>query len=89
MLANHPNPFNTYTMITFRLDNPLVISLKIYNLTGRLVRTIMVSQRLSAAEHSYTWDGKDQSGRAVSSGIYLYRLETENCLKSGKCLFVK
>ena len=88
-LSNHPNPFNSKTVITFRIEDPSVTSLKIYDLTGRLVRTIISSQKLSAAEHSYSWDGKDKQGRTVSSGLYLYRVATENLRKAGRCLFLK
>jgi hypothetical protein len=88
-LANHPNPFNTQTSITFRIENPSIASLKIYDITGRLVRTILSSQKLSAAEHAYSWDGKDASGRPVSTGLYLYRLELNNFQRAGRCLFLK
>jgi hypothetical protein len=89
VLANHPNPFNTHTVITFRMDRPSAASLKIYDTAGRLVRLAMPSQTMPASDHSYRWDGKDQDGGTVRSGIYIYRLETESRRISGKCLFVK
>ena len=88
-LANHPNPFNTETVITFRIESPAVGSLKIYDISGRLVRTVFNAQNLAASEHSYRWNGKDDAGRSVPSGLYLYRLETNNLQKTGKCLFAK
>ncbi len=72
---NFPNPFNSSTSIQFqvRADQPLPISLRIYNLAGQLVRTV-TAQRFSSGDYTLSWDGKDQAGGALSSGIYFCKL---------------
>ena len=72
---NFPNPFNSSTSIQFqvRADQPLPISLRIYNLAGQLVRTV-TTQRFSSGDYTLSWDGKDEAGRALSSGIYFCKL---------------
>ncbi len=72
---NYPNPFNPHTEIAFYLPESAIASLKIYNLKGQLVRTLIDSQ-LSAGEQSFTWDGQSTQGDQVSTGVYLYRLQT-------------
>jgi hypothetical protein len=75
LMGNYPNPFNPTTQIDFYLSHPENISLNIYNLKGQLVR-VLYSGDLSAGSHSLTWDGLDHTIKPVSSGIYLYRLNT-------------
>lgn len=71
---NYPNPFNPDTTISFSVSHPASpSSLKIFNLKGQLVKTLY-DGHLEAGTHKLNWDGKDDSGRPVSSGIYLYRL---------------
>ena len=69
---NYPNPFNTTTRIDFRTDGG-EISLAVYDITGSLVKTL-VDASLEAGSHSVVWDGKDNGGSEVSTGIYFYRL---------------
>ena len=68
----YPNPFNPFVNLSFNLPEAMNYSLKIYNVAGQLVRSYsgMGSQSLNVV----TWDGKDNSGSEVSSGIYFYRL---------------
>jgi hypothetical protein len=75
LLGNHPNPFNPATTLTFELARPEVVSLRIYDLSGRVIRSILTPTRLPAGPHALRWDGSDDLGRALSSGVYLYRLE--------------
>ena len=70
---NFPNPFNPDTTITFSLPEDTSIILDIYNVSGQKVRTI-VNSSVNHGIHSVVWNGKDDDGRNVSSGIYLYRL---------------
>ena len=88
MLSNFPNPFNPSTTISFTLPAPGKTSLTIYDITGRKVRTL-ISGRLTAGAHSAAWDGLDDSGRAVSSGVYLSRLTTGKHTTVGKMLLMK
>jgi len=73
LLPNQPNPFNPVTTIHFELDRPGPASLRIYSVSGALVRTL-VENRLPAGHYRAQWDGRDMSGRPVGSGIYVYRL---------------
>jgi subtilisin-like proprotein convertase family protein/type IV secretory pathway protease TraF len=71
----YPNPFNPITHIRFELPRSDRVTLRIYDLSGRLVRTL-VDGRLPAAAHDAVWDGRDDSGRPVASGVYTSRLAT-------------
>ncbi|MDE2812069.1 MAG: VWA domain-containing protein, partial [Gemmatimonadota bacterium] len=77
LLQNAPNPFNASTtisfLIPFRLANEAT-RLSIYNLTGQLVRVLQL-ETLQAGEHTLSWDGRDDYGREVASGVYIYRLD--------------
>ncbi len=70
---NYPNPFNPETTVRYQLDQAATVELAIFDVSGRRVRTL-VHSRQKAGQHSVTWDGRDAHGRAVASGIYLYRL---------------
>ena len=82
--ANYPNPFNPQTWIPFELpadSNP--VQLRIYNLLGQPIRTLMTGP-LSSGSHVVPWDGRDQAGQMVSSGLYLYCLQTRTWTATGK-----
>jgi len=85
---NYPNPFNPSTSIQFALPTKQYVNLKIYNLLGQEIKTLIREDK-QAGYHTVSWDGKDNSGHSVSSGIYLYRLETKSFIKSYKMLLVK
>ena len=70
---NYPNPFNSETSIRFSLKRAGPVRFAIYNLKGQLVRGLLNSE-ISEGEHRVIWDGKDQEGRAVPSGVYLCQL---------------
>jgi len=89
LLTNHPNPFTGSTEIIFQTESPATVSLYIYDITGSLIKTILETAPLAADNHAYLWDGTDQSGRNVPSGIYLYRLEVNGSYTTGRCLVVK
>ncbi|UCH85652.1 MAG: hypothetical protein JSW50_08200 [Candidatus Latescibacterota bacterium] len=72
---NHPNPFNPRTTISFTLPEPGHARLSIFSPGGELVRTL-VNATLPAGLKEVTWDGKDENGAEVSSGVYFYRLES-------------
>lgn len=75
---NYPNPFNPVTSIRFIVGSgPTHTTLKIYNLCGQLVRTL-VNEEKAPGTYSVTWDGKNNSGKHVASGIYLYQLKSNN-----------
>ena len=72
---NAPNPFAAGTRVRFSLNRPRVVSLKILDVDGRVVRSL-VSGRMEEGRHEVSWDGTDQRGRPVASGVYFYRLAT-------------
>ncbi len=74
LLGAYPNPFNPRTTIRFELPDAGPVRLAIYDVLGGLIRTL-VDKELPAGSHEAVWDGKDLSGRAISSGSYLARLE--------------
>lgn len=73
MVQNFPNPFNPNTTISFTLPEPGDVMLGIYNIKGQLVKTL-INMRKDSGAHTVVWNGTDQSGRGVSSGVYFYRL---------------
>ncbi|OQY30409.1 MAG: hypothetical protein B6244_00710 [Candidatus Cloacimonetes bacterium 4572_55] len=75
MWQNYPNPFNPHTTIRYALPNSQSVSLKIYDLTGQLMRTLISGTR-NPGYHIVIWDGKNNQGQDASSGTYFYRLET-------------
>jgi hypothetical protein len=79
---NSPNPFGRSTVINYQLARSGPVNLRIFNLNGQLVKTIVSSEQ-PAGRYQVKWDGRDHTGQQVSSGIYIY------CLKAGGREFVK
>ena len=76
-LMNYPNPFNELTVISYSLKVNGRVSLKIYDMTGHEVLTL-VNENQTKGKHSVVWDGRDDSGNPVSNGIYFYRMKYGN-----------
>jgi len=85
---NYPNPFNPTTKINYSLKENSKVSINIYNIKGQKVKQL-VSDQLSTGQHSAVWNGKDNNGRSVSSGIYFYKLKTGNFEKTRKMILMK
>ncbi|HVP37070.1 MAG TPA: cohesin domain-containing protein [Terriglobales bacterium] len=85
---NYPNPFNPETNISFSLPQESQVNLKIYNIKGQLVK-VLADAKLSAGVHSLIWNGKDESGNDVSSGIYFYKLNAGVFSETRKMVKVK
>jgi len=88
ILGNHPNPFNPSTTISFSLSAPEHVSLAVYDITGRKVRTL-VSGPMSAGAHSVVWNGRDSTGNAVASGPYFSRLSINSRVETRKMLLMR
>jgi hypothetical protein len=93
-LTNYPNPFNPSTTISFNLNakDAKDAKIEIYNLKGQKVKTIPVilnEVEESTDQHSVTWNGKDDNGKSVSSGIYFYKLKAGKLKKTKKMLLIK
>jgi hypothetical protein len=85
---NYPNPFNPTTMIKFNLKKSMHIKLTVYNMLGQKVKTL-VDQKMLAGSHITTWNGQDDNGKILASGIYYYRLETESFKTTKKMVLMK
>jgi hypothetical protein len=88
LYQNHPNPFNRETKIRFMLERPAFVTLDIYNLLGRKVRTL-ISQHLDEGDTAVSWEGKDDSGKDACSGIYFYRIKVGNSSQTNRLLLLK
>lgn len=84
----HPNPFNPSTNIQFNLSTESLVTLRIYNLQGQLVRELLHEQRV-AGPHQVIWNGRDDHGITAASGIYFIRLESGNHVKVSKLTLVR
>ena len=91
LLQNYPNPFNPVTTISYTLpQNTKNAEIEIYNLKGQRVRTFPINRSSGSAIHQVIWNGKDESGKNVSSGIYFYRLSVDNkIIDAKKCMLMK
>jgi hypothetical protein len=87
--ANAPNPFNPVTEIRFDLAEEGHVLLRVYDVTGRLVRTLIDGRRTVGADQRVLWDGLDAVGRRAPSGIYLYRLSTVNVEATRKMILMQ
>lgn len=85
---NHPNPFNPATSIDYALPTRSQVTIEIFNLLGRKVRTL-VDEVKPAGRHSVEWDGIDQNGAAAASGIYLYRIQAGDFVETKKMSLIK
>lgn len=85
---NYPNPFNPSSMIDYSLSNRSYVRLDVFNLVGELVVTL-VDEVKSPGRYSVVWNGKDQSGKPVPSGVYLYRLQAGSFAASKKMMLLK
>jgi hypothetical protein len=88
LCQNYPNPFNPETTIQFTLRKSTHIALKIFDVLGQEVRTL-VEGTYTAGIHVLYWDGCDKNGNEVSGGVYLYQLRTNDFTQNKKCVLVK
>jgi hypothetical protein len=88
LYTNYPNPFNPETVIRYSLEQKSEITLAVYNLKGQKIK-VLISEKRVPGEYSVVWDGKDDSGKEASSGIYFYRLSTEFGQETKKMLLIK
>jgi len=88
--GNYPNPFNPSTTIQYALPEgkSFHVKLNVYDIRGALVRTL-VNQVINPGIHSVVWDGIDQTGNEVSSGIYIYRIQAGKFSKTNKMLLMR
>ena len=88
LAQNYPNPFNPTTKISYGIKNESSVSLRIYDVAGRLVR-VLVDERREAGHHTEIWDGKDNRGATVASGVYFYRLVAGDFVDTKKLVLLR
>lgn len=88
LAQNYPNPFNGSTSIRFSLKEAGDASLSVFDLLGRRVR-VLQSGMLVPGEYTFTWDGTDESGADVTSGVYFYRLQNAEQILTKRMVMLK
>ncbi len=88
LFQNYPNPFNSSTLIKFQITKPGKMSVKIYNLTGQNIKTL-ISRELETGNYEVRWSGQNGMGQEVSSGVYFIQLQTNENILTRKILLIK
>ena len=88
LLQNYPNPFNPTTNIKFQLPEPEHVTITIFNTAGQIIR-MLADGAFAAGDHQLAWDGRDQAGNKVSSGVYFYQLKTNGFNKVMRMILTK
>ena len=88
LYCNVPNPFNPSTVIGYELHRPRRVSLRVYDLLGRLVAALDEGEK-SAGRYEAVWNGRNASGITAPSGVYLYRLESGGQTETGKMTLLR
>lgn len=89
MSQNYPNPFNPTTQINYALPKDADVTLQVFNIVGQKVRDIVVGQAQKAGRYTIAWNGRDNSGIQVSSGLYFYRIKAGDFVKTHKMTLLK
>lgn len=84
-----PNPFRSATVIQYELSAPAVTSLRIFDIHGRLIRTLGRGSLETAGVHAVRWDGRDEMERSAPAGVYLYRLSAGSTSCAGKVMLIR
>ena len=88
LLPNYPNPFNPQTKITFHLPKQCEVSLHIYNLAGQHIRTLVEKEVYTVGIHNLNWDGNDDFGMRVPSGMYFIVMKAEDFIAQRKMILL-
>ena len=93
LMQNFPNPFNPETWIPYYLADTATVTVRIYNVTGELIRSIDVGKQAAGAytsrQRAAYWDGKDDAGQSVASGIYFYQLLADDFSETRRMVVMK
>ncbi len=89
LMKNYPNPFNPTTVIRFSLPTSSVVSLKVYDVRGNLVKTLIDNRLVAGGVHTVPWNATDDAGNVVSSGVYFCRLQTRTSTTTIRMIFAK
>lgn len=88
LMQNYPNPFNPETSISYQIPIWCHVEIKIYNIVGQEIRTLLDEKR-DAGYHQIAWNGRDNSGQKVGTGIYIYQLKAEKFIISKKMILLQ
>jgi hypothetical protein len=89
LAQNYPNPFNPSTSIEYTLKTAESVTISVYNINGQRIRELVANRRFGAGTHQVVWDGRDDKGELVSTGVYLYKITTDSFSESRKMLLMK
>jgi hypothetical protein len=89
LLPNYPNPFNPSTTVRFDLPRAGSVELAIYDLRGRLVKLLVSGQSFEAGRHQLQWNGTDDTGASVASGVYILRLADGSAAQTQRMTLLK
>jgi hypothetical protein len=89
LAQNFPNPFNPETVIRYALPKASTVTLEIYNMLGQKVRTLIDHAPQAADFYTVSWNGRDDRGEAVATGVYIYRFSADGYATSRKMVFMK
>lgn len=89
LLGAVPNPFNPRTYIRFETSAPRTVDLRIYDLQGRLVRTLLNGESFDPGAHQVPWNGRDDAGAEAAAGVYLYRFMTESGVENRRMTLIR
>jgi hypothetical protein len=88
LFQNYPNPFNPTTTIEYNIPNRGNVEIRIFNSVGELIKTLLTTEK-DAGNYFVVWDGKNNSGNLVSSGVYFYQIKSGSLLQTKKMLLLK
>ena len=88
LYQNYPNPFNPATTIKFTLEKTEAVNIKIYDIKGALIRELM-NKKANAGLNKIVWDGKNEHGNLVTSGIYFYRISAGKFSQTKRMVFIR
>lgn len=88
LLGNYPNPFNPETLISYNVKTEAPVSIEVYNLKGQKVKSL-VNGKAKSGNHSISWNGTDDNGKKVTSGVYFYRMTSGKYTSSRKMILMK
>ena len=89
LVQNYPNPFNASTSFRYQLSNPCKVVLKIYDITGQEIKTLISKYHHSPGLYTINWDGRNNAARVVSSGLYFYRITAGKFIQTRKMTVIK
>lgn len=89
LVSNYPNPFNPSTVIEFTLNQKANIDVKVFDILGREISSLVNNKNLTAGTHKVNWNGLDKNGNQVTSGVYFYKISSDNNFVTKKMMLIK